>query len=527
VGGGPAGPDTVEREQPGRMTALHPPYGLLPWHTFPMHFRPTTSGFGSSRRDPSGVDRRRSGPSWRRRRGTPGPGHAVEPFVRSIVLITAVALILGLTPAVSSAAVSIEDYGEVSAPGSVDGYRGAGLRVVVPRGAHWGLGTFEPVPSGRASEAWFRYMIVLDVWEPSQSGKLPGFASLRSSSGRGCVPPSASRSGWSARMMYRPAGEAGAPEGSSRIGYYVYHLDQPKDCGEILEWNDAGMLQPGKWHCIEGHIRLNSPGSRDGALTGWVDGTEAFSQGGFRFRDRPGVGIDDLWMNVFSGGRSPSPERLGLRLDEVAISTHGRIGCPDQFNDDESNPNEAAINLLASLGAFPACGPFLGCPDEPLRRGELATMLVAAAGLPDGPNAFTDDDGHPHEAAIDAMAAANLTSGCGPGLYCPDDPVSRGDASMMIARAFGLPFVDGVDFADVVDPGQAESAAALVAAGAATGCAPGLFCSDAPLTRSHAAAMLAAVVSQDRADAAVYGRAVRPSLEEVVDRQRPAWRPVA
>lgn len=41
---------------------------------------------------------------------------------------------------------------------------------------------------------------------------------------------------------------------------------------------------------------------------------------------------------------------------------------------------------------------------------------------------------------IQALAAAGITGGCGPALYCPDDPVTRGQMAVFISRALGLHF---------------------------------------------------------------------------------------
>lgn len=453
--------------------------------------------------------------------GTPARAGFVVHGVKSLIVALVVMLAVATSPSAVNAGVVVEDFGTLDGESAVPGYRGAGLEVVVPRGSHWGLGTFRPVP-GAVDEAWFRYMVVLDRWAPSQSGKLPGFASLRSASARGCVPASASRPGWSARMMYRPVGESGVADDASRIGYYVYHLDQPHDCGEIMEWNEAGVLGPGSWHCIEGQVRLNRPGHSDGMLRGWVDGTEAFSTGDLRFRDTARVGIDDLWLNVFSGGKTASPERLDLRLDEVVVSTVGPVGCPDAFDDDESDPNEGAFNRLDGLGVFPACGLHRACPADAMTRGEFVSMLIGAAGLGEGgPDAFEDDAGHTYERAIDTAAARGLTAGCRRGGFCPDDPMTRGAAAVMIAKAFELPIVATPVFGDVDDPTVALASSALASAMVAGGCGDGWFCPDAQLTRSQAAAMVAAAVGQGRVEVDPRGRAIRPSIEDVAARQRP------
>ena len=51
---------------------------------------------------------------------------------------------------------------------------------------------------------------------------------------------------------------------------------------------------------------------------------------------------------------------------------------------------------------------------------------------------FTDDDGSTFEADISRIADAGITSGCGPGIYCPRDLMLRRHMAVFLARAMGL-----------------------------------------------------------------------------------------
>ena len=65
------------------------------------------------------------------------------------------------------------------------------------------------------------------------------------------------------------------------------------------------------------------------------------------------------------------------------------------------------------------------CPDEPVKRAQMATFLVRAFDLPSAPAAgFTDTEGNTHEANIDAVADAGITSGCdtAPSATAPASP---------------------------------------------------------------------------------------------------------
>ena len=103
---------------------------------------------------------------------------------------------------------------------------------------------------------------------------------------------------------------------------------------------------------------------------------------------------------------------------------------PDAFGDDDGNVHEAAINALAARGIFQGDDGLVS-PGSPVTRGQMASILVrlwavlTGDELPAGPDAFGDDDGNVHEAAIDALAAAGITQGTEHG-YDPDAPV-RGD----------------------------------------------------------------------------------------------------
>jgi S-layer family protein len=45
---------------------------------------------------------------------------------------------------------------------------------------------------------------------------------------------------------------------------------------------------------------------------------------------------------------------------------------------------------------------------------------------------------HPLFQFIEALAASGITAGCGDGNYCPDDPLTRGQVAVFLAKALGL-----------------------------------------------------------------------------------------
>jgi hypothetical protein len=41
---------------------------------------------------------------------------------------------------------------------------------------------------------------------------------------------------------------------------------------------------------------------------------------------------------------------------------------------------------------------------------------------------------------IEALAAAGMLGGCGPGIYCPNNPVTRVEMAVFLSRSLGLYF---------------------------------------------------------------------------------------
>ena len=116
------------------------------------------------------------------------------------------------------------------------------------------------------------------------------------------------------------------------------------------------------------------------------------------------------------------------------------------FTDDDGNTHEGNIEAIAAAGITKGCNPpvnDLYCPSDPVTRGQMAAFLVRALHLTDdgGGNTFTDDDGSIFEADIAKLAAAGITKGCNPPAndqYCPDDPVLRDQMASFLARALDL-----------------------------------------------------------------------------------------
>ncbi len=100
------------------------------------------------------------------------------------------------------------------------------------------------------------------------------------------------------------------------------------------------------------------------------------------------------------------------------------------------------VERLAELEITVGCRaePLTFCPNQPVTRAQMATFLVRAFDLQTAPSAgFADTKGSTHEASIDALAAAGVTAGCKvePLTFCPNQPVTRAQMATMLARAMG------------------------------------------------------------------------------------------
>ena len=71
---------------------------------------------------------------------------------------------------------------------------------------------------------------------------------------------------------------------------------------------------------------------------------------------------------------------------------------------------------------------------------QMASFLVRALGLAPAQEDYFVDDGGVHEASINALRLAGITTGCRKGAdhFCPTDAVSREQMASFLVRALGL-----------------------------------------------------------------------------------------
>jgi spore germination protein YaaH len=149
------------------------------------------------------------------------------------------------------------------------------------------------------------------------------------------------------------------------------------------------------------------------------------------------------------------------------------------------------IIWLADAGIAAGCGNELFCPTDPVTRGQMAAFLNRALRLPaTGADYFGDDETSIFEIDINRLAAAGIAAGCGSGRFCPNALVTRGEMAAFLTRALHLPPAGGDYFNDDETSIFEDPINRLAAAGITGGCGGGRFCPNAAVTRGEMAAFL-------------------------------------
>ena len=136
-------------------------------------------------------------------------------------------------------------------------------------------------------------------------------------------------------------------------------------------------------------------------------------------------------------------------LQAQALTVNGR------FIDDNGHPLENGIEAIARAGITFGCNPPANdryCPDETMTRAQAAAFVARALSLPDtDDDFFSDDNGHALESAINRLAEAEITLGCNPPAndrFCPNRGLTRAEFAAFLARAYELPETGSDRFVD-------------------------------------------------------------------------------
>jgi hypothetical protein len=165
------------------------------------------------------------------------------------------------------------------------------------------------------------------------------------------------------------------------------------------------------------------------------------------------------------------------------------------FSDDDGNPHEANIEKLFANGITIGCGNGRYCPLQPITRGQIALFIYRLLGGPSGSGDYYDDDsGSIYEEAANAITAAGIGFGCGERVYCPEQGLRRDEMAELLTRAFKLAPTTTDFFSDDDGSGFESAINALRQAGITIGCDPenpASYCPSRILTRDEMASFFA------------------------------------
>ena len=217
----------------------------------------------------------------------------------------------------------------------------------------------------------------------------------------------------------------------------------------------------------------------------------------------------------------------------VAASAANHRG---SFVDDDGSVHQADIEAIAARGITRGCNPPVNdrfCPNEPVRRGQMAAFFFRALRLRETSNdAFTDDGGSIFETEINALADAGIARGCNPpanNRFCPDQPVTRGQMAAFLVRVFRYAHPGSDDrFVDDDNTVFERDIESLAHAGITRGCNPPAndrFCPDQPVTRAQMASFLGRALGLGSSDLPREGRKLIIDTDTTIMHERLVLRP--
>ncbi len=146
-----------------------------------------------------------------------------------------------------------------------------------------------------------------------KGGKLPGLGPKEPTTGCTDSVPD----GWSSRLMWRREG---------RAVIYLYHQEREERCGDDVEGD--GQFAVGTWHDVALHVRVNTPGERDGFAELFLNGASVSRREGVLFRGGAGEAteIGSLMFHTFFGGSDSSwspTQTVFARYDDFTVAKGG------------------------------------------------------------------------------------------------------------------------------------------------------------------------------------------------------------
>ena len=213
-------------------------------------------------------------------------------------------------------------------------FDGKALEVLVPQGEHYGASgklRLKPLLGHEPEELYSRYHVYFagDVMNKSgrqgYTGKAPGFDGTYGREGWGGKPNKDGTNGWSARGSLVVNGRSN----EMRVGFYSYEVQEGDYVyGRTMDYDHP--IEPDRWYCVEQHIKLNTPGKKDGILRGWIDGKLVYEKTDCIWRKTDRLKINSYWLDYYRGGKLPANHDHHIYIDGLAVAVGGRVGAIDE-----------------------------------------------------------------------------------------------------------------------------------------------------------------------------------------------------
>ena len=146
---------------------------------------------------------------------------------------------------------------------------------------------------------------------------------------------------------------------------------------------------------------------------------------------------------TYAGDRAVTRAQLATFLVRVLEQAGVAVpaAAPDAFVDDEGNPHEASLDALAALGVVKGGAAGQVDPDDAVRRDQMASLLVRILELVEDDDLadavedyFDDDEDNVHRGAINALAGLGIAAGRGAGMFDPASEVRREQLATFLMR---------------------------------------------------------------------------------------------
>ncbi len=177
-------------------------------------------------------------------------------------------------------------------------------------------------PAGE--EATFEYRVRFEGsgagndFDWAAGGKLPGLGgTTQGQAPTGCTQNvGAIKNGFSTRLMWRRRGD---------LVVYTYFPDRDiNKCGQDITF--LAGAQANRWYTLRQHIKLNTPGQRNGLLEMYVDGKLALRRTDVLYREsgKGAVKINHILFHTYRGGaetdeRFHSPNNEHIQFDDFKV----------------------------------------------------------------------------------------------------------------------------------------------------------------------------------------------------------------